>query len=83
MKSSSAASWHLGQPPADPALGSPGYAYFAMEQSSLSIVRGEEPEYEETTPLAPLVRRVAAAHQGSRAATVALDLTAATAAARA
>lgn len=30
-----------------------GYAYFAMEQSSLSIVRGEEPEYEETTPLAP------------------------------
>ena len=30
-----------------------GYAYFAIEQSSLRIVRGEEPEYEEATPLAP------------------------------
>jgi hypothetical protein len=30
-----------------------GYAYFAIEKRSLGIVCGEEPEYEEVTPIAP------------------------------
>lgn len=30
-----------------------GYAYFALAKDDLAVVCGEEPEYEETTPIAP------------------------------
>jgi hypothetical protein len=29
-----------------------GYAYFALDLESMQVVRGDEPEYEETLPLA-------------------------------
>jgi hypothetical protein len=45
-----------------------GYAYFAIERGSLRVVRGEEPEFEETAPVASSVldflQRIAASDPG-------------------